>query len=266
MRVERVRGELSGEQQVVRTYRYLRLSLVLLALMLTVSVVLTSVHTGVVLDSISEYYYSSSRGVLVASLVAIGVGLVAQRGKNEAEDVALNLAGMFAPVVAFVPTPRGRPRDFTVESIDNNMTALLVAGAVAVVGAGLLALTALDRQGGRRAMSRAQSWGLPLAALVVAGAALWLRLWRDGFVAYAHYTAAIGMFVCIALAVLVNARVAAHLRRSYTVVFALMLASQLAWLSAPFWSHAVLLVEALLIGLFAVFWSVQTWELRYPDA
>ena len=223
----------TGRQHVVLTYRYLRLSMVLLTLVLAVSVVIESVRSRAVLDSISAYYYTPAQGVFVGALVAIGIGLIALRGRTEVEDVALNLAGMFAPAVAFVPTPQGRPADFSTAGIDNNMPALLVGGGVAVVLAGVLAATdAVDQV---------------RASLLV----------RPG-----EYAAAVAMFFSIGVVVWVN-RHRRRFGRAYSVVVGLMLATQLVWVTALVWAHAALVVEVLMIALFAVFWSLQTWELRY---
>jgi hypothetical protein len=54
--------------------------------------------------SISAYYYTSMRNVLVGSLCAIGVFLLSYRGYERADDVAGNLACVFAVGVALFPT------------------------------------------------------------------------------------------------------------------------------------------------------------------
>jgi hypothetical protein len=58
--------------------------------------------------SISAYYYTPVHGIFIGALVAVGTCLICLRGNTDAEDILLNLAGMFAPVVALVPTPRYR--------------------------------------------------------------------------------------------------------------------------------------------------------------
>jgi hypothetical protein len=45
------------------------------------------------------------RAVCVGALVAQGVGMVVLEPDNQLEDIFLNVAGVLAPVVAFVPTP-----------------------------------------------------------------------------------------------------------------------------------------------------------------
>jgi hypothetical protein len=54
--------------------------------------------------SISAYYYTSVRDVLVGSLCAIGVFLLSYRGYGPADDLAGNLACGFAVGVAVFPT------------------------------------------------------------------------------------------------------------------------------------------------------------------
>ena len=99
---------------------------------------------GGILASISAYYYTPVRGVFVGSLVAVGLGLVAIKGREGWEDSMLNLAGMLAPLVALVPTPISVPvAGFEVErrtvpaelvpAVENNVAALLVLGVVGLV-------------------------------------------------------------------------------------------------------------------------------------
>ena len=91
----------------VKTYRSVRLSMVTLVLGLAAAVAVErlEVPRGCFQHSISAYYYTPVRGMFVGGLLGIAVCLVALRGNNDAEDALLNLAGMLAPVVAFVPTP-----------------------------------------------------------------------------------------------------------------------------------------------------------------
>lgn len=54
--------------------------------------------------SISAYYFTEVQAVFVGSLLVLGVSMVVIRGTLVAEDIALNLAGLLAPIVAFAPT------------------------------------------------------------------------------------------------------------------------------------------------------------------
>lgn len=211
----------------VRTYRYLRLSVVALALLLAVSLTLEVVRTGgPLLGSISAYYYSPVGAVLVGALVAIGLALIAIAGRPGAEDTLLNLAGMLVPVVAFVPTPvapgapsaapttallaprtpaacpsgaaRCVPPEL-VPAVENNVAALLVVGAVGIAVAARLVL-------GDGSPSRAARWGLTTAAVVWAAFGAWFLLGpREAFLAAAHYVAAVPFFGLVAAVAVLDA-------------------------------------------------------------
>jgi hypothetical protein len=281
-----------GRDQVIKTYRYLRLSMVMLTVLLGISVGYASIEGKKVLDSISSYYYTPAHSVFVGCLVAIGVGLIALRGNTDVEDVFLNLAGMLAPIVAFVPCWRGEPTDDTVRQIENNVWSMLATSLLVVVVAAVVAKWGRTL-GEAGALKPSDVVGLTIALVMVLAAAAWFALWHDGFIHGAHYTAAISMFVFIALAVLVNTKRGArfvawiadhvshdpgrrerwnpqrdgrsHFGRAYGWVFALMIAVQALWSLSAVWDQTILAVEASMIGLFAVFWALQTWDLRNTD-
>lgn len=88
-----------------RTYDYLRLSIVAVLLAIVASVFLEWRSANWCLQtSISAYYYTPVQAVFVGGLIALGVGMIVLHGRDSIEDAFLNLAGLFAPVVAFVPT------------------------------------------------------------------------------------------------------------------------------------------------------------------
>ncbi|EYR62094.1 LigA [Actinotalea ferrariae CF5-4] len=279
----------------VRTYRYLRLAVVALALLLATSLALEARRSPGLLESISAYYYSPVRAVLVGSLVAIGLALIAIAGRPGAEDTLLNLAGMLVPVVAFVPTPvepavaggcppgtvRCVPANL-VPAVENNVAALLVVGAVGILAAGWMA-----RAGGPpRAATR---WGLTAAAVVWAGFGAWFLLWpRESFLAGAHYAAAVpffGLVAAVAVLDAVRVRRRTHVRvlsphqfsGAYavvavgmvgTIVVAGLVAGAEALTSFTASAGWVFVVEAVLLVLFTVFWALQTaenWEDGVPD-
>jgi hypothetical protein len=107
--------------------------------------------------SISAYYYTSVHAYFIGALVSIGVCLFCLKGNTEGEDVLLNLAGMFAPVVALVPTPdpgqcgvvRGTTKHVH-DNVVNNITALLVVGLISLVILAALSSRALPSQAARR--------------------------------------------------------------------------------------------------------------------
>ncbi|MGH3362623.1 MAG: hypothetical protein ACRDOM_09225 [Nocardioides sp.] len=267
-----------------KTYLYLRVGVVGMALLLAISLAIEIARgEGVdILGSISAYYYTPVRGVFVGALMAVGLGLVAIKGREGAEDVLLNLAGMLAPMVALVPTPisytvagydvprRSVPTEL-VPAVENNVKAMLVLGVVAVVFA--VATAARNDTAHRQAALR----GAGFSALVVAAFGLWFAFGRGTFLEYGHYAAAIPMFACIVVVAWINAVQAGRPvagvtaltnRRAYGfVAFTMGLAVVVgvvffildqqgsrpfpAWL---FW------VEAALLALFAVFWLLQTVE------
>ena len=88
----------------IKSYRYLRLSIVVVVLALLASVLIERSHVDCFQESISAYFYTPVQAMFVSALVVIGVCLIAVRGRTTGEDVLLNLAGVLAPIVAFVPT------------------------------------------------------------------------------------------------------------------------------------------------------------------
>jgi hypothetical protein len=256
--------------QAVKTWRYLRVALVVLVAGLAVAVGYEVFHGSCkcFLTSISAYYYTPTQGYFVGALVAIGVCLFCLKGNTEGEDVLLNLAGVFAPVVAFVPTPdedKSAVVRFTPEDIDanvtNNITALLVVGALGLI------LGAVLSKRNRPAQKALIGYGVAVA--VYLAALLWFVIDLDSFVDHAHLTAAGLMFACIIAAVWLNAIGykekcgAESLRNRYLAIAIAMLSSVVVLFVAKLagYDHWLLVLEALLIGLFAVFWFIQTVEL-----
>ena len=263
----------------LKTYRYLRLAMVLLVLMLFVSVGVEWWHTGrrCFQESISAYYYTPVQAVFVGALAAIGVCLVSLKGDTEWEDVLLNLGGMLLPVVAFVPVPgQGSCRSVPVllrdtpADVANNMAALLVTGGVALVIVVVLVLRSREP-----ATTRARLVGSGVAGAAYLVGVVWFLAGRASFLRFAHYVAAIGFFVCLVGVVVLNARGFRLARRTavpsrrafvnrYAVIAALMVLSSVGLGLAGVvlhWRHALLWVEGTLIALFAVFWLSQTEEL-----
>lgn len=89
----------------LRTYLCLRLAAVGVIAALAVAITKEYDRAGGCLQgSISAYYYTPVRSVFVGALVTLGVVMIVLWGKKPFEDAAFNLAGLVAPVVAFVPT------------------------------------------------------------------------------------------------------------------------------------------------------------------
>ncbi len=275
-----------------KTYRYLRVAVVAMAVLLGTSVGIEILFgpRGGILDSISAYYYTPVRGVFVGSLLAVGLGLVAIKGREGWEDTMLNLAGMLAPLVALVPTPISVPvAGFEVErrtvpaelvpAVENNVAALLVLGVVGLVFA------AATVQGGPYRSAHLR--GVAGAGVLLVGLAVWFGVGRESFLEYGHYAAAVPMFGLIVGVAVVNARqtrsgavmsrlAAATYRRAYAAVatamgvtivvavvfFLLDSAGHRPFASWLFW------VEVVLLALFAAFWVFQTaenWNEGLPD-
>ena len=272
-------------ESTVKTYLYLRVSLVALAVFLGASLVIELAFGDTEWQgSISAYYYTPVRSVFVGTLVAIGVCLIAIKGRDRPrEDLMLNLAGMCALVVALVPTPledancggatRCVPAAY-VPGVVNNVEALLVVGAL-----GLLFAARTVR---RDSNERGDLVALGLAAAGLVGFALWFALGRDSFLNYAHYGTAVPMFGLFVGVALVNA---AHVddfvdsggtlamghvhtfQRAYRAIAyfmgaviagALVLFVVKAATGSELFSHWVFVVEALLLAASTVFWILQT--------
>ncbi|WP_353952407.1 hypothetical protein V6K52_02895 [Knoellia sp. S7-12] len=273
----------------VRTYRYLRLSLVGLVLLLLGCVWLERIgglEANQHLGSISAYYYTPARSVFVGALVAVGMSLAAIVGRRGFEDSALNIAGMLAPIVAFVPTPRGAggapcdpegrcsvPPEF-VPSVVNNVWGLIGLGLAAL---GLGAVTIIRRP----ETSRATKIGFAIATLTWVAFVAWFVFGRESFLGGAHFGAAVPLFGLITGVAYVNARRASARRegiptreaKAYATIYgavAVVMAVTFAvaivfvvvdqFLGGGTPTEWVLWVEVVLLVAFATFWITQTFD------
>jgi hypothetical protein len=257
------------------TWRNLRLALVAIVIGLLVAVVIerAKVHHGCFLTSISAYFYTPVRGFFVAALAGVAVCMVCLRGSTPTEDVLLNLAGMLAPIVAFVPTPIATPPPtcssvpITTAGLDqgvaNNVLALLIVGALGLV----VAFVLIVREGPTR--TRQASVGWAVAVVIWLATALMFALARRFFINTAHYAAAVPMFgliVAIAVDNAIDYRrrwAGKSLRNRYMVIAVAMVSAAvligIAGLAG--WRYWTILIEAVLICLFGCFWVIQTIEL-----
>jgi hypothetical protein len=231
------------------------------------------------LDSISAYYYTPAHAVFVASLCAVGSCLVIYRGQLDLDDVILNGAGFLAFVVAFVPTSRGEagcdPRaafcDIPVSTVEANVSALLIIGAIGLV------LGYLTSVRPREATAHAQPIDAPARTLFYAltiGYVLLVAVFilaRARFLQWGHYSAAVLLFLAM---VVVVVRSGLHLnsehgkstgnhtmlRRWYWGSFAFMIVAIVVILvaGAAGLDHWVFYLEGSVIIGFAVFWIIQT--------
>lgn len=272
-------GQLFAEDDVaIKTYRYLRIGMVMLVLLLASSVIIEALKAKCLQTSISAYYYTPVQAIFVAGLVAIGVCLIVIKGSTPAEDLCLNLAGMLAPIVAVVPTSDdgstcaastrlALPRDWVTASYRNNIEALLIAGFAGLLVAFVVA-GAVDksmRKTMRRSAERIKAglWTV-LAVLVLA---LILFLFWDAFGTRAHGFAALLMFVFLAASSAINWRElrGQPAKRRYQQIYGIIAAAMVfvgvfVLLFLRSWSYHVLVLEGAEILLFATFWLNQTAE------
>ena len=179
----------------LRTYAAIRMSMVAVILGLGLSVALEIRRVdGCVQRSLSAYYYTPVRPVFVGTLIALGVAMIALWGKTPAEDAFLNLAGILAAVVAFVPTldanscglptgmrtaalapPPGRSLDDVLidanaPAVHNNFVVLVAVIVIALVGTAIATIARAVRGGSGpstpRRLGYAVTW-LGAAAAVV---------------------------------------------------------------------------------------------------
>lgn len=96
---------------LVRSYLFLRRAIGVIGIALPFVLVLGKeiLDGGGLLYSISGYYYTDMRGVLVGSMCAVGVFLFCYRGPTPLDDLASNIAGVAAICVALFPTTPSDP-------------------------------------------------------------------------------------------------------------------------------------------------------------
>lgn len=263
---------------VQRTYRYLRLGMAVLIVLLAAAVAIDSVRSGNLQASVSAYYYTPAHSVFVAAVCAIGACLVIYRGRSDVEDVVLNGAGFLAFVVAFVPTARGeaecdpsqsfcRIPDSTIEA---NLLALMIAGGLGLTIGYLVSIR--PRQEGRfsQPVDRAARWAfVVLCAGYIVLLAGFLG-WRDTFLRIGHYSAAGALLLAMFVVVVLNGVELerrnrdsggrhAWLRRWYwgSLAFMVVAAVTIVLLRDRL-EHWLFFLEASVVAGFAVFWLTQT--------
>jgi hypothetical protein len=273
-----------ADTAAIKTYRYLRISMVAAVGLLGVSILLERADVDCWQTSVSAYYYTPVRAIFVGVLMAIGLCLIVIKGSTTWEDATLNAAGMVAPIVAVVPTtdvgrcwsqsPGRLPVDedgnlapWVVANVDNNVTALLITGIAGLLVAAVIASIATNNV---KAVAEVGEAGMRLGLLaamvfLLTGAVLF-AVWDD-FDTRAHGIAAVAMFLFLALAVGGNAwqrrndpRPRPYFWLYASIAAAMLLAPAIMFPLASGWDHMVLVLETTEIVLFAVFWLVQTKE------
>jgi hypothetical protein len=242
------------------------------------------------LGSISGYYYTPVRPVFVGVMVAIGLALIAIKGRTPIEDMCLSLAGMMAPIVAFIPTSddlHGVCRSqmlavghyqpdqgggFIPASISNDLHALVFAGYAAIILMVIAILVSVLRTKSTTEYTKSFWYNLGGGfAFVVIGTIL--LHWGYGWVLDGHARAACAMFAFLAAAAGWNCwcgfrygHTSPWFASIYGVVGAAMIASGVVFILArahnrsSLGGHLVLAIEAVEITLFVIFWATQTIE------
>ena len=283
----------------LRTYRFLRLGAVGVIGLLAVSLWKEYDRAGSCLQgSISAYYYTPVRSVFVGALVALGLVMVVLWGKSLWEDSLFNLAGILAPVVAFVPTaetnkcglrdPAGAKvrtqaeQEALIEAshtaVSNNVFAYLTVIALMLTGLLIVGVIAhLTDKNWASVTVHPRAYWIPWATA--------LALWVFGVYKFrndinwiydnAHKYSAVVLFVFIVGAIIA---IAVYKLRgneeggevrdprwaaTYGVLAAVMAIGAVAVYLATD-THRTFWVEAWMIFWLATFWGLQTWD-RWSD-
>lgn len=289
-------------EAVLNTYRFLRIGMVAIVVLLAASVAWERGRAGCLQPSISAYYYTAAHSVFIAALCALGACLIAYHGSSDVEDSLLNFSGFLAFIVAMVPTDRpsaecaGLVVGDIANAVSNNVTAVFVAGLFVVA----LRYT-IKWEARKQAVADDRTTEPPLAdptseegpvartiirllswisakwidrvgyLIVAVGAAVFVFA-REEFVARAHVVAAVTMFIGVILVMSINAYSArprnprsARYARHYRLVTLIMALALVATVIAHIVTgggQLVFWLEAAVIASFTAFWAVQTWELR----
>ncbi|WP_410610629.1 DUF998 domain-containing protein [Amycolatopsis sp. lyj-109] len=96
----------SPQNTLVHSYLFLRRAIGLIGLALPVVVILGKqfVQGGDLIGSLSGYYYTDLRDVLVGAMCAVGVFLLAYYGHDRIDNIASTVAGLGAIGLALSPT------------------------------------------------------------------------------------------------------------------------------------------------------------------
>jgi hypothetical protein len=303
----------------ILTYRYLRITMVAVLVMLGASVLWQGFSADCWLSSVSAYYYTPVRSVFVGSLISFGAALIAYRGPTPEEEALLNLSGCMALVVAFVPTRFAQCEtnqvvdtltsgtDATnasdsvsaavIRSVDtavtNNIASLVIAAVVALA----LVFWVTSKRGPKGESFDAEPstrflrrWWNSLAddrshqhprwvrfgrrplivicSLIPMAGFLWFLLAPESFAEAAHVTAAITMVVGLILYMFANALLTVHSTKyaRWYCSLAVLLILVLAGIGTVIWTiglnRAIFWLEYAILGIFVIYWIVQSFELR----
>lgn len=258
-----------------RTYRYVRLAIV--GAVVTLGVSLTEVWvSGGAVTSISALFYTPGRTAFTGVLLAIPLALLALSG-HSVEQVLLNIAAVFAVLIAVIPTPIG-PGDVAGRSpvcpgpapcvptpyADDVWNGLLTFAVMTVLGAACaLAVTRAER-----ALTTGVTVAAGVAVLTVVVVLVWWGIAPEAVLRAGHLVATAGFFGIMAAVAVVNAVTAARGWRALYVGVAIGTLAFLLYLLAVGIARLaganlagqpwVLVGEIGLVASFAVFWVAQT--------
>jgi hypothetical protein len=284
-------------EYILRSYRHLRLAIVVLLVGLFAGVIWQWRSTGCIEGSISAYFYTPVHSLFIGALVATGAAMVALKGRTTVEDSFFNVAGLLAPVIALVPTTRqdtlcdstSVPLDLDRDGlVPNSLLALLVAGAAILTVTATIAWRRQKLKKEALSIWYSMRTGVaPSVALAIA-AVVTVVAFRQPWYTFLHFGSAGGMFVAMFLAIgsllserlhrvlhitLTWARPTDRYRKPrspyygryravlYATVAFVVAAIVLGGRARLFW------VEVVGVASFTAFWTVQTAELwdRLPE-
>jgi hypothetical protein len=183
----------------LRTYRYLRIAMGGMIIVIFTAVIIATLTRGELLGSISAYYYTPARSAFVGALVAAAVALLALSG-HRAERALLDGAGLLAPLIAVVGTPL-RDADVcgpgatcvpeaALPDIENGVLTYLVIGTTGWLAVLILVIA-------RRVELRVAGISLVVATVVLGGVAVLWFFARPLFLGSVHFVAAAAFFLFI---------------------------------------------------------------------
>ncbi|WP_036283319.1 hypothetical protein [Microbacterium luticocti] len=265
----------TGTTSTQRTYRYLRIGIVGAVGVMALSLLVVTVALGPV-TSLSALFYTPARTLFTGVLFAIALALLALSG-HSLEQLLLDLAAVFAPLIALLPTPIA-PGDVPgvgggcagaspcVPALFGPEVRIGVTTYAICVLAGAVVAVVLTRLQGT--LSRGVAVAIGAAVFVAAGALAWVLADPASLMRVGHLVAT-GVFFTLMIAVAVIAAITspAAWRRLYAAV-AIGMGASLVYLGGVVIARLagadqtgrpwVLVGEAALIVLFAVYWLAQT--------
>lgn len=216
---ERIEGTL------IRTYRHLRLVLVAAApaILIAIAAVWNSGYGS--LPSISHYYYTPARIIFVGALVTASATLLALSGRGSQRGW-LDLAALFAPLIALVPTRIGNDEVKGFEEACPDGTECIPDDAMALIATGMLVwfvfavlvlvyavISGIATMTGRDAITPPEVtspyaiWIPTIAGAIIVGIYAVFWIWfRPEFFDGAHFISASVFFVIITIVALNKVR------------------------------------------------------------